>query len=306
MGLNSPYFKKPKDYFEANKLALRDELLRARELSPGGIIGVNLMVAANDYEVLVRTACEHGTQFVVSGAGLPMKLPGYTADYPDVALVPIISSTRAARLILRKWEKSYNRLPDAFVVETPNAAGGHLGSGRDKVGSEEMSLEHVLPEMADFVKNEVGEEIPVIAAGGIWDRGDIDRMLALGADGVQMSTRFICTHECDAAEEYKLRHLKAEKDDIILVKSPVGLPGRAIRNEFTERYDRGEEVEKRCIVSCLAVCSCRDKQEDYCIVRVLDYAQRGDVVNGLIFAGSNAYRAEKIVSVREIMEELTA
>jgi nitronate monooxygenase len=308
LGLNSPYFSydnKPRQLFVANRLALRDELQKARQLSPNGIIAINSMVAVIDHADLVRTAAENGVQVVISGAGLPMNLPQYVVGYPAVALVPIVSTARAAKLICRRWEKRHGRLPDGFVVENPNKAGGHLGAKMEELGSHKFDLERVVPELVDYLQNEVGEKIPVIAAGGIWDRADIDRMLALGASGVQMATRFICTHECDAADGFKQKHLRAKKEDSIIIESPVGMPGRGIRSEFTDRLENGGELENRCIVNCLHHCRCRDTGEAYCIVRVLDNAQRGYDENSLIFAGSNAYRAEKIVSVKEIMAELT-
>ena len=310
LGLNSPYFdakRRRGKFFAANRLALIDELKQARALSPEGIMGINSMVAARDHETLVRTAAENGANLVISGAGLPLKLPLYTADYPDVALVPIISTVRAARLICRKWERQYGRLPDAFVVENPKKAGGHLGAKIEELNRPGLSATQVIPELVDYLRNELGEAIPAIAAGGIWDRADIDRALALGASGVQLGTRFITTEECDADRRYKEFHLNAKPDDVTIVPSPVGMPGRVLRNPFVEKVLAGSpELKTRCLANCLSVCKYRDTQQSYCIVQALDKAARGDVDNGLIFAGSNAGRADRMVTVAELMAELTA
>lgn len=308
LGLNSPYFHtrhRTYSFAEANRLALIDELRKARMLSPTGILGINCMVVAKDYPIQVRTAAEQGINLVIAGAGLPMNLPEYTQDYPDVALVPIVSTTRAAKLICRKWERHYGRLPDAFVVENPNTAGGHLGAKSTELGNPVFNAEQVVPELVDYLQHNVGEAIPVIAAGGVWDRADIDRMLALGASGVQMATRFITTTECDADIAYKQFHLHACPEDVVIVPSPVGMPGRALRNAFVEKAIAGsDDLEKRCIANCLQVCGCRDGQGTYCILQALDKASRGDIENGLIFAGSNAGRADRMLSVAELMAEL--
>ncbi len=313
LGLNSPYFditqpnvrRRREQFFEANRLALIDEIQTARNLSPSGILGINAMVAARDYETLVRTAAAQGINLIISGAGLPLQLPEYTVDFPEVALVPIVSSTRAARIICRKWERQYGRLPDAFVVENPNTAGGHLGAKDEELGDPEYEAEQVLPDLIRYLQQEVGQSIPVIAAGGIWDRTDIDRVLALGASGVQIGTRFITTEECDADIRYKEFHLQAKPEDVMVIASPVGLPGRALRNVFLEKVNANSpEIEKRCLFNCLHVCKCRDEQKYYCIVQALDKAARGDIENGLVFSGSNAGRAQRIVPVAELMAEL--
>lgn len=313
LGLNSPYFDitqskvrlRQEQFFQANRLALIDELRKARELSPHGIIGVNVMVAARDYETLVRTSAEQGVNVIISGAGLPLQLPEYTADYPEMALVPIVSSTRAAKIMCRKWERQYKRLPDAFVVENPNTAGGHLGAKYEELNHPAWDAEQVIPELVNYLDQEVGQPIPVIAAGGVWDRADIDRMLALGASGVQMGTRFITTDECDADLRYKEFHLHAQPEDVVIVSSPVGLPGRALRNPFVEKVIAdSSDLERRCLGSCLQVCRCRDTGELYCIVQALDKAARGDVENGLVFSGSNAGRVQRIMPVAELMAEL--
>jgi nitronate monooxygenase len=315
LGLNSPYFditqtnvgKRREQFFEANRLALIDEIQKARKLSPEGILAVNVMVAAQDYETLVRTSAEQGINLIISGAGLPMQLPEFTADYPEVALVPIVSSTRAARIMCRKWERNYGRLPDAFIVENPNSAGGHLGAKLEELGDRTLDAEQVIPELVTYLQQELSKTIPVIAAGGVWDRDDIDRMIALGASGVQIGTRFITTDECDADIRYKVFHLHAQPEDVVIISSPVGMPGRALRNTFVEKAIAGSpDLDKRCLASCLHHCKCRDEQKHYCIIQVLDKAARGDIENGLIFSGSNAGRADRIIPVVELMAELVA
>jgi nitronate monooxygenase len=306
LGLNSPYFKKG-SLFKANRLALIDEIAKARQLSPQGIIGINAMVAVRDYETLVRTAAESGIDLIISGAGLPLHLPEYTVNYPDVALVPIISSTRAAKVICHKWERQYNRLPDAFIVENPHKAGGHLGAKYQELSTSTLEAEQVIPELVEYLNNELGQDIPVIAAGGIWDRCDIDRVLALGAKGVQIGTRFITTDECDADIRYKEFHLNASSEDVEIVPSPVGMPGRVLHNPFVEKVlQDSPDIDKRCLANCLQVCRCRDTKETYCIVQALDRAARGNVEEGLIFAGTNAGRSDKILPVRDLMAELIA
>lgn len=315
LGLNSPYFditqpkvrQRREEFFEANRLALIDEIRQARTLSPTGILGINAMVAARDYETLVRTAAAEGINIIISGAGLPLQLPEYTAEYPEVALVPIVSSTRAARIICRKWERQYGRLPDAFVVENPNSAGGHLGAKLEELGDVELEAEQVIPDLLNYLQQDVKQAIPVIAAGGVWDRTDIDRMLALGASGVQIGTRFITTDECDADIRYKEFHLQARSEDVVIVPSPVGMPGRALHNAFVDQAIAGSpDLEKRCLLNCLHACKCRDEQQYFCIVQALDKAARGDVEHGLVFSGSNAGRADRILPVAELMAELVA
>lgn len=308
LGLDSPYYNKEgatsKDYFKANILALQDELRMARQNAPSGVIGVNCMVAISDYEDMVRTSAASGANIIFSGAGLPFGLPELVKDHPDVAIVPIISSVKAASIIIRKWEKVHKRMPDAFVVETPNSAGGHLGAKPDEISSEEYRHDKVIPELLEYLENDVHLKIPVVAAGGIFTHEDILSVMKLGTHGVQLGSRFVCTYECDASEKYKELFMNARKEDIVIVKSPVGMPGRAIRSEFTERFEKGLDVDDKCFAKCLRHCACRDRRETYCIASVLDKAQRGNLAEGLFFAGSNAWRIKKIVSVKDLMDEL--
>jgi nitronate monooxygenase len=305
LGLASPYYKKKSDYFAANKLALKDEIEKARREAPGGIIGVNCMVAITDHEAMARTAAESGADLIISGAGLPLNLPAYTKDFPDCALFPIVSTAKAARLICRRWEHVHGRLPDGFVVEDPNLAGGHLGAKRIELGNPAYDLDKVIPEIVAYVEEE-GYDMPVIAAGGIWNREDIDRIRAVGAAGVQMATRFVCTDECDADDNFKRQFLNRRPADVVIVDSPAGLPGRAISTEFVHRLDAGQDVEKQCFANCLRKCLCRDEKETFCIAFALDRAQRGDTSHGLFFTGTNLYRSKAIVPVRSVLEELCA
>lgn len=313
LALNSPYFdadepnpkKRHQQFLNASQLALIDELNTARYLSPTGIIGVNIMVAAREYELLVRTAVEHGANLIVAGAGLPLQLPTYTQDHPEVALVPIVSSIRAAQVICRKWQRQQGRLPDAFIVEDPQLAGGHLGAAADNLNDPDWAATAVIPGLVSYLKAEFQTPIPVIAAGGIWDQNDIVRALELGAHGVQIGTRFITTYECDADPRYKEFHFNASPEDVRLIPSPVGLPGRALLNPFAEKIMAGTpNPQGKCLANCLKRCKFRDQRETYCILQALDRAARGDVENGVIFAGTNAGRSKRMMSVAELMREL--
>lgn len=309
----SPEVRSQKEYFRANELALRREICNALEISNDGIIGVNLMVATNDYEDSVRVAVENGAKFIASGAGLPFRLPEYVEKYrasnqQKPELIPIVSSVRAAAVILKRWHPV---LPAAFVVETPNSAGGHLGAKLEDIGSAKLNLDEVVPELVSFLESN-GYDIPVIAAGGIWDKPDIKKMLSpeIGARGVQMATRFLTTRECGASQAFKDRHL-SNTDPIVIIKSPVGMPGRAIENDFIKRTDLGEKFNLGPCVGCLRGCGYRESKllAGYCIVRALNNVHRGNVEEGILFTGSNGYRLKEdkgkgIVSAGQIMQEL--
>jgi len=305
IALNSELFN-GKNYLQSNSLALKAELKKAYEIAPDGIIGVNVMVALSDFEQLVTAAVEGGAKLLVCGAGLPMTLPGLTADAPDVALVPIVSSVRAAQLIAKKWDKTYNRLPDAVVVEDPDTAGGHLGEKMEVIGNGEYDHYETIRGVKEFFRAEYGLDMPVIAAGGIWDRADLMHALAEGADGVQMASRFVPTVECDADDAFKQAYLDCKKEDIGLIMSPAGLPGRAIlsNQESIAQYDRDHATV--CSMGCLKKCSYKESRERFCIVSSLDRAQRGDVETGLVFCGTNAWKSERIGTVQEIFDELFA
>lgn len=300
LGLISPYFKKKSDYYEANKLALRDEIKKARDIAGSGVIGVNCMVAINDYEDMVRVSVENGADMIISGAGLPTSLPGLTSGYPDVALVPIVSSAKAAQVIIKKWERNYSRIPDAIIYEHPRYAGGHLGASSEELEDPKYEFSRVIPDLVEAVRP--FGNIPIIAAGGIWDAKDIRKMMALGASGVQMASRFVCTYECDAAIQFKELYLSSSDEDLTILHSPVGLPGRAIKTAFLRSGKKARG--KGCMANCLKVCAKRDTGEDFCIALALKQAVEGDLKNGLFFAGTNAPKSSKLVSVAELMKEL--
>lgn len=303
IGLNSPRYQ-GNNYFTAQPQALKDELRKAYAIAPDGVIGTNCMVALTDYADLVRASCEGGAKLIVSGAGLPLNLPELTAEWPDVALVPIASSVKAAELIARKWKKSYNRLPDAVVVEDPDTAGGHLGEKLENIGSGDYDQYATVRGVKAYFREEYGVDIPVIAAGGIWDRADLEYALAQGADGVQMASRFVCTEECDAEPAFKQAYLDCRKEDIGLMMSPAGLPGRALIANIDAIRARDLQHTPGCPIGCLKKCTYKTEQERFCIVQALDRAQRGDVETGLIFCGTNAWKATRIETVAEIFAEL--
>jgi nitronate monooxygenase len=312
LGLGSPYFQalaaqdrnSSSRFFEASRRALIDAIQKARSLSPHGVIGVNSMVADRHHEALIRAIAQQPIDLLIVGAGLPLGLPRLTAEAPHIALVPIVSTVRAARVICRKWSQQFDRLPDGFIVENPRFAGGHLGAKTEEIEDPALSVEQVVPQLVEYIRQDLEMDIPVIAAGGIWDRADIDRMLALGASGVQLGTRFITTTECDAHDRYKTAHLQAKSEDVVLVPSPVGLPGRAIRNAFVDKVlSQSLDIKTAC-VNCLHHCKYRDTGETYCILNALNRAADGDVENGLIFSGTNAGRSDRIRPVAELMAEL--
>ena len=294
------------NYLTADPQALKDELAKAYRIAPDGIVGVNVMVALSDFEDLVRAAIDGGAKVIVCGAGLPLSLPGLTAHAPDVALVPIVSSVKAAQLIAKKWEKGFNRLPDAVVVEDPDTAGGHLGEKLENIGTGKYDQYATVRGVKEFFRSEYGAEIPVIAAGGIWDRADILHALEQGADGVQMASRFVATVECDAAESFKQAYINCRKEDIGLIMSPAGLPGRAILSNQENIVLHDQLQNTICDNGCLKKCTYKEGGERFCIVKALDRAQKGDMETGLVFCGTNAWRAERITTVAEIFAELFA
>jgi len=285
-------------YAENNAVALKEEIREARDMT-SGVIGVNIMHALSDYERLVQVSVEEDVDLIISGAGIPRDLPKYL-NGKDIKLVPIVSSAKYAGLITKAWERLGHR-PDAIVVEGP-MAGGHLGfKYEDLANGNAESLENIVSGVLDVVD---GKDIPVIAAGGIYTGGDIYDILKLGASGVQMGTRFVVTDECDASLAFKEEYLRATRDDIILIKSPVGLPGRAIKNEFLEKVMSGEKDGFRCYYRCLKTCD--PKESPYCIANALKEASEGDFARGYSFAGANAYRCNEIIPVKELIDTLRA
>lgn len=286
---------------KANAEALRYELRKARRLTKG-VIGVNIMVALNDYESLVTVAVEEGVDFIVSGAGLPLDLPKYL-NGKDIKLIPVVSSVRTFNILCKRWKHHFNKLPDAVIVEGP-MAGGHLGyAHQDVENGTAPALEEILSETV-LAANAHSPAIPVIAAGGIWDGKDIARVLRLGASGVQMATRFVCTEECEVHDNFKQAYLNARAEDIRIIKSPVGMPGRVINNRFVETIMEGKTVPFKCTYRCLK--SCEPQKAPYCIAQVLADASRGKMDQAFAFAGSNAHKCTEIVPVAQLIRQLAA
>lgn len=301
IGYRDPLFDKIP--IECNLHAIKDETNKAREISKGnGIIGVNIMVATKRYEDYVKAAVEAGVDLVISGAGLPMNLPELVAG-SDVAIAPIVSSKKAFEVLTKYWKKKYSRIPDLVVIEGPKA-GGHLGFDREElenITDEQYDKEIVsIIQAARNLSEEENQYIPVAVAGGVYDRADYDHCMALGADAVQIATRFVTTVECDADMAYKQAYIDAGKEDIMIIKSPVGMPGRAIHNKFIDAVQNGERFMSGCR-QCIKMC--KPDQIPFCITQALVNAVNGNVDEGLVFCGANAYRATKIETVAEIMEE---
>ncbi len=294
------------DEFEkVSREALINEIHKAKSKT-NGHIAVNVMAALSNADDMIKAAVNEGIKLIVVGAGLPLRLPRLVED-DSVNLLPIVSSGRAARLILSAWDKRYERTADGIILEGP-LAGGHLGFSAEQLKQpEKYSLDILLPEVLETIKpyeDKYGRKIPVIAAGGIFTGQDIARMLSKGASGVQMATRFVCTEECDVSQEFKQAYLEAEKEDITIIQSPVGLPGRAIRNKFLKDLEIKGRLKIRCPFRCLSACKVAEAK--YCIALALVNSYFGDVDHGLIFAGENAYRINKIVTVKELIAELLA
>jgi len=291
------------DFVKASREGLQAQIRKAKELTQG-VVGVNILVALSNYEDLAKTAVKEGADFIVSGAGLPLRLPEF-AKGSTVKLIPIVSSARAADIIIRTWKKRYNYLPDAIVVEGP-LAGGHLGFKTDDLMMNKCeSLETLVIEVLELVKKyekESGKNIPVIAAGGIFDGKDVAKFINLGVKGVQIATRFVATHECTVADEFKELYIKASEDDVVVIKSPVGMPGRAIKTSLIDRIMKGERIPFRCNYRCLRACN--PKISPYCIAKALFNAVSGNLDDAVVFSGSNVSRINKIVSVKELMDEV--
>ncbi len=305
-GLGLLYKKlSPNNYTEAGNLGLREEIRKAREKAKG-IIGVNIMVALSDFAELVKTSIQEKADIIFSGAGLPLDLPSFLQKDSVTKLVPIVSGARAARLICEKWKNNYDYLPDAIVLEGPKA-GGHLGYKESQIEDEHFSLEELLPQVVSEValfEEKYQKRIPVIAAGGIYTGEDIKRMIDLGASGVQLGTRFVTTTECDASTAFKESYIHASEQDIEIIKSPVGMPGRAIHSRFLEKVRDGLKVPKSCPFNCIKTCDVT--HSPYCIIMALYNAFKGNFERGYAFAGSNAWRAQRIMSVKETFAELVA
>jgi nitronate monooxygenase len=287
-----------------SKAGLTEIIKNARKICADKPLAANILYAINDYGRVVRDACEAGIDIIITGAGLPTNMPEFTEDYPDVALVPIVSSAKALKIICKRWKKRYNRLPDAVVVEGPKS-GGHQGFTYEQCKLEENQLENIVGPVVEEAA--VWGDIPVIAAGGVWDKNDIEDMLSRGARGVQMGTRFIGTFECDAHENLKQVLINAKKEDIQLMGSPVGYPAQGVRTNLTELVERREGPAIKCISNCVAPCNRGEEAKvvGFCIADRLSDAYEGNLETGLFFSGTNGYKLDKIISVKELMDKLT-
>lgn len=303
-GLGLIYKEHSSNFYEASIIGLKEELRKAREATKG-IIGVNVMVAMNNFADMVKTAISEKADIIFSGAGLPLNLPSFLTEGAKTKLAPIVSSARAAKLLCEKWLANYNHIPDAIVVEGPKA-GGHLGYKHEQLTDADYSLESLLPEIVREVRQFESEHecrIPVIAAGGIYTGEDIYRIMQLGADGVQMGTRFVTTEECDADPGFKQSYINATESDIEIIQSPVGMPGRAIHSSFLEKVKEGLKRPKACPFNCIKTCDI--SRSPYCIMLALYNAFKGRLESGYAFAGANAWRADKIQSVKELITSLS-
>lgn len=282
---------------------LTDEIRKTRSMTKG-VLGVNIMCALSNFSDLVETSVREKVDVIFSGAGLPMDLPGFLKSGAKTKLVPIVSSGRAASLICRRWLKSFNYLPDGFVLEGPEA-GGHLGFKKDQIGSPDFNLKKLLVDLVAAIKpfeEAAGRKIPIIAAGGVFDGSDIYELMHLGASGVQMGTRFVATDECDADFKFKQAYVDARKEDLEIITSPVGLPGRVIHNAYIESVQHGEKKPFKCSFKCLTHCD--GTRTPYCIASALIAAARGKLQHGFAFAGSNVDRVKEIVPVQSLMDSL--
>lgn len=317
------------DPLKANLKAIHEEFSKARAIAPDGILGFNIMTVTKEYGQYVKEAVKAGANVIISGAGLPIELPALVAEAEKelegqnaeqrverrTMIAPIVSSLKSLQVICRMWDRRYHTTPDFIIVEGP-CAGGHLGfSGEQlsaygadtsrvsetyKPAAYEDEIKKIIQTVKTF-EHSYQKQIPVIVAGGIFDHQDVMRQMELGADGVQVATRFVTTKECDADSAYKKAYLDAREEDIVIVKSPVGMPGRAIRNSFLERVSAGPIPVGRCY-GCLSVCN--PAKAPYCITNALIQAAKGNIQEALLFCGSNAYRCKKIETVPEVMTAL--
>jgi nitronate monooxygenase len=291
IGMNEPDINS--DFDKATERALRREINKAR---PHGIVGVNIMVALSNFKENVEVCIDEDVDLIISGAGLPLTLPSFLNKNSKTKLIPIVSSARAASIIMRSWLKRYNYKPDAFVVEG-SLAGGHLGFKFNEINKK--SLKEITLEVMSVVG-----DIPVIPAGGIYTGYDIYEYIKLGCSGVQMGTRFVATNECDAHYNFKKAYVDSKEEDIVIIESPVGMPGRALNNFFVQKMNQGKKKPVSCPYNCVKTCTYQESK--YCIILALISAQRGILGDkGLVFVGQNAYKVDKIISVKDLINSLT-
>lgn len=292
-----------KRFKEANVESLK-KVIRSAKKKTNGIIGVNIMVALTDYADMVKTAIKEKVDVIISGAGLPLQLPSFLEENTKTKLIPVVSSVKAAQVIFKRWIKKYNYIPDAFIVEGPKA-GGHLGYNKEDLENPEYALEKSVKDIVLFskeIEKKYGKKVPVIAAGGIDTHEQVEKFFKLGASGIQVGTPFIATKECDADIKFKEAIIASKKEDMTIIKSPVGLPGRAVRNKFLEDVERGMKKPFTCAYHCIK--TCKFKEAPYCIAEALMNAARGNLENGFVFSGANGYKINKITTVKEVINNL--
>ncbi len=303
IGYDSTEFRKNPE--AANLNALKREIKKAKEISEGnGMVAVNIMVATQNYENYVRTACLAGVDAIISGAGLPTALPEYVSN-SDTMIAPIVSSEKAAKVILRYWDKHYGRTADFIVIEGPYA-GGHLGFSEEQLISIDSinfddEIRKIISLKHQYERN-YNTSIPVFVAGGISDYSDVRHVLDLGADGIQVASRFVATAECDADEAFKEAYINATAEDTVIIKSPVGMPGRAVCNTFVKQVMKQPEKINYCF-NCLKACN--PNTAPYCITQALIRAVMGDVENGLIFCGAKVGKINEMTTVANVIAELS-
>jgi len=304
-GLGLIYREKARSYMDSCVVGLKEEIRKAKEKT-SGIVGVNIMMALTNFSDMVKTAVSEKVDVIFAGAGLPLDLPKYRTEGCTTKMVPIVSSARAAKIICEKWKTLYNYLPDMIVVEGPKA-GGHLGFKNNQIADPEFAIEKLIPQVVSEVavfEEKYNQEIPVVAAGGIYSGEDMYRMMELGAKGVQIASRFVTTEECDADIKFKNSYIKAENNNVEIIQSPVGMPGRALNGTFLERVKQGLTRPKSCPYNCLHTCDY--KVAPYCIVVSLYNAYKGRLDKGYAFAGSNAYLSNRIETVKEVIDDMVS
>ncbi|MFA8449804.1 MAG: NAD(P)H-dependent flavin oxidoreductase [Bacteroidales bacterium] len=302
-GIGLLYKGHSKDYLENCLFGLREEIRKARAKTKG-VLGVNVMVALSNYVDLVKTSIKEGVDIIFSGAGMPLNLPEFRTENCKTKLVPIVSSARAASLICKKWKANYNCVPDAIVLEGPKA-GGHLGFKINQIEDKHFALENLVLELREFVdafEKENNCKIPIIAAGGIYNSDDVAKIMKCGADAVQLGTRFVTTIECDASDAFKQAYLEAKKEDVRIINSPVGMPGRAIESSFIRDVEKGMRRPKGCPVNCIRTCDI--EKAPYCIIASLTSALKGNFDRGYAFAGANVWKSKEIETVKDVCSSL--
>ncbi|MBN2681047.1 MAG: nitronate monooxygenase [Bacteroidales bacterium] len=301
IGMKEPDYKKHVE--AANKIALKKEIIKARSKT-NGAIGVNILLALTDYDSLVNVAIEEGVDIVFVGAGLPLQMPANLEKY-NTKFAPKISSPRAAKIIFNHWAEKYNRVPDAVVVEG-SMCGGHVGFKKvDLINRSARPLIDIAAEVVreiDHFQQKFGIAIPVIAGGGIYTGSDMYKIMQVGVTAVKMGTRFVTTHESDVSIDFKQNYINCKEEDIVIIDSPLGLPGRVIRNAFVDEILAGKQRPVNCQWRCIKSCDFRNVP--FCIAEALLNSTKGDFENGFSFAGSNAYRAKEIISVHETFEQI--